>query len=168
MKLEWNTKYEFSWRCKKTKFTTGQIVNLKIKKKQVKPIKVVKCNINAAIKLQCTYNEAIRTLFAQCTLPKYRDLSTNNMRRYWSCILLWQYYYHYPKSVCIFLWIQCTKSSMELVWKCGRLSSIPFLKSSIPFHSGILHIPYRNFRSIPFHTMPWGPQLSSSLIDSLE
>ena len=25
-----------------------------------------------------TYNDAIRTLFAQCTLPKYRDLSTNN------------------------------------------------------------------------------------------
>ena len=43
------------------------------------------------------------------------------------------------------------KSSMELEWKYGRLSSIPFLKSSIPFHSGIFHIPYRNFRSIPFH-----------------
>ena len=40
---------------------------------------------------------------------------------------------------------------MELVWKYGRLSSIPFLKSSIPFHSGIFHIPYRNFRSIPLH-----------------
>ena len=66
--------------------------------------------------------------------------------------------YHYPTSICIFLLIQCTKSSMELVWKYGRLSSIPFLKSSIPFHSGIFHIPYRNFRSIPFsipfHTMP--------------
>ena len=41
------------------------------------------------------------------------------------------------------------KSSMKLVWKYGRLSSISFLKSSIPFHSGIFHIPYRNFRSIP-------------------
>ena len=40
---------------------------------------------------------------------------------------------------------------MELVWKYGRLSSISFLKSSIPFHSGIFHIPYRNFRFIPFH-----------------
>ena len=44
------------------------------------------------------------------------------------------------------------KSNTELVWKYGRLSSIPF-------HSGIFHIPYRNFRfipfSIPFHTMPW-------------
>ena len=59
--------------------------------------------------------------------------------------------YHYPTSVCIFLQIQSTKSRMELVWKYGRLSSIPFLKSSIPFHSGIFHIPYQNFRSIPFH-----------------
>ena len=67
--------------------------------------------------------------------------------------------YHYPTLVFIFLQIQCTKSSMELVWKYGRLSSIPFLKSFIPFHSGIFHIPYQNFRSIPFsipfHTMPW-------------
>ena len=45
------------------------------------------------------------------------------------------------------------KSSMELVWKYGRLSSIPFLKSSIPFHSGIFHIPYHNFRSIPYHAL---------------
>ena len=44
---------------------------------------------------------------------------------------------------------------MKLGWKYGRLSFISFLKSSIPFHSGIFHIPYRNFRSIPFHTMPW-------------
>ena len=32
---------------------------------------------------------------------------------------------------------------MKLVWKYGRLSSISFLKSSIPFW----HLPYRNFRS---------------------
>ena len=32
LKRGWNSKYEFSWRCKKTKFTTGQIVSLKIKK----------------------------------------------------------------------------------------------------------------------------------------
>ena len=36
---------------------------------------------------------------------------------------------------------------------------LPFLKSSIPLHSGIFHIPYRNFRSIflsiPYHAMPW-------------
>ena len=52
------------------------------KNQQVKSIKVVNCNINAAIKLQCTYNDAIRTLFAQCTQSKYRNLSTNNMCRY--------------------------------------------------------------------------------------
>ena len=52
------------------------------KNQQVKSIKVVNCNINAAIKLQCTYNDAIRTLLAQCTQPKHSDLSTNNMRRY--------------------------------------------------------------------------------------
>ena len=39
---------------------------------------------------------------------------------------------------------------MKLVWKYGRLSSISFLRSSIAFHSGIFHIPYQNFRSIPF------------------
>ena len=65
------------------KFTTGQIVSLKkTQKKQVKSIKVVNCNINTAIKLQCTSNDAIRTLFAQCTQPKYHGLLTNNMRRY--------------------------------------------------------------------------------------
>ena len=42
---------------------------------------------------------------------------------------------------------------MKLVWKYGRLSSISFLKSSIPFHSGIFHIPYRNFHSIPYHAL---------------
>ena len=42
---------------------------------------------------------------------------------------------------------------MELVWKNGRLSFILYLKSSIPFHSGIFHIPYRNFCSIPYHAV---------------
>ena len=46
--------------------------------------------------------------------------------------------------------MHCTKSSMESVCKYGRLSSIPFLKSSIPFHFGIFHIPYQNFPFIPF------------------
>ena len=41
---------------------------------------------------------------------------------------------------------------MELVWKYGRLSSISFLKSSIPFHSGIFHIPYEI--PVPFHSIP--------------
>ena len=67
--------------------------------------------------------------------------------------------YHHPTSVCIFLLIQCTKSSMKLIWKYGRLSSNSFLKYSIPFYFGVFHIPYRNFRFIPFHfsfhSMPW-------------
>ena len=55
---------------------------------------------------------------------------------------------------------------MELVWKYGRLSSIPFLKSSIPFHSGIFHIPYRNFRSIPF-SIPYHALSTDSYLLSL-
>ena len=47
------------------KITTWQIFNLKIKE-QAKPVKVVNFNINAA-KLQCTYYDAICTLFAQYT-----------------------------------------------------------------------------------------------------
>ena len=64
------------------------------------------------------------------------------------------YQYHHRTAVCIFLYMQCTKSSVELVRKYGRLSSIPFLKSSVPFHSGIFHIPHRNFHFILFHFIP--------------
>ena len=39
----------------------------------------VNCNINAAIKLQYAYNNALRTLFVQSTQPKYRTSSTNNI-----------------------------------------------------------------------------------------
>ena len=39
---------------------------------------------------------------------------------------------------------------MKLVWKYGRLSSVLFLKSSIPFW----HLPCRNFHSIPFYSIP--------------
>ena len=48
----------------------------------------------------------------------------------------------------------CKYNAQNLVWNWyGGLSSIPFLKSSIPFHSGIFHIPYRNFCSIPYHAL---------------
>ena len=57
--------------------------------------------------------------------------------------------YHHPTSVCIFLQKQCTKSSMELIWKYERLSSIPFLKSSIPFW----HLPY-SISKLLFHSIP--------------
>ena len=63
-------------------------------------------------------------------------------------------FYHHRTTVCIFLYMQCSKSSVELVRKYGRLSSIPFLKSSVPFHSGIFHIPHRNFHFILFHFIP--------------
>ena len=56
-------------------------------------------------------------------------------------------------SVYILLEMPCGKSSVELVWKYGRLSSTPFLKSSIPFHFSTFLIPYRNYRSIPHHAL---------------
>ena len=46
-----------------------QIVNFEIKK--VKPVKIVNTNINAA---NCdVFSDAVRTLFAQFTQPKYRN-----------------------------------------------------------------------------------------------
>ena len=60
---------------------------------------------------------------------------------------------HYPY---IFRYkMPCAKSSVELVWKYGRFPSISSLKSLIPFHSGIFHIPYHTEISLPFHSMPW-------------
>ena len=48
---------------------------------------------------------------------------------------------------------------MELVWKYGRLSSISFLKSSIPFWHlpySIAKFPFHSiFHSILFHSMSW-------------
>ena len=43
--------------------------------------------------------------------------------------------YNSPTSVqyYVFLYLQCTKSSMELVWKYRRLSSIFYAEISIPF-----------------------------------
>ena len=55
---------------------------------------------------------------------------------------------------------------MDLVWKYGRLCSIPFSKSSIPIHSGIFHIPYRNSRSIPFY-FPYHALVVDSVLLSL-
>ena len=59
LKREWNNKYEFSWRCKKTKFRTRLIVNLK--KKQVR---FVNYNINAANCKVLTMMQYVQ-LFAQ-------------------------------------------------------------------------------------------------------
>ena len=110
--------------------------------------------------MQCTYNmmqyvHCLRNINNQSTAICRQILSVDIEVEYFCDNII----YHHPTSECIFLQKQCTKSSMELVWKHGRLSSIPFFKSSTPFHSGIFHIPYRNFSSIPFsvpfHTMPW-------------
>ena len=51
------------------------------------------------------YLQCCNTYTAQYKQPKYRDLSTNNTRRYFSWILLWHYGLSPPKikSVCIFL-----------------------------------------------------------------
>ena len=70
---------------RKTKFTTGQIVSVKKKTKKTKSNLSRSSTVTSMLQLNCNlltcYNDAIRTLFAQCTQPKYRDLSTNNMRR---------------------------------------------------------------------------------------
>ena len=61
--------------------------------------------------------------------------------------------YHHPTSASyVFLQVQCSKSSMDLVWKYGRLSSIPFLKSSIHFilASSISKFPFHSI----FHFIP--------------
>ena len=101
------------------------------------------CNVLTMIQ----YVHCLRNVHNQSTAIYRQIIRVDNEVEYFCDNII----YHYPISVCIFLEIQCTKSSMELVWKYERLSFIPFLKFSIPFHSGIFHIPYRNFRFIPFH-----------------
>ena len=59
---------------------TCQIVNLKIKIKQVKPVDFATSMRQIALYLQ----DVIHTLLAQYTQPKYRDSLANNMRRYLS------------------------------------------------------------------------------------
>ena len=59
---------------------TWEIVKLKIKIKQNKPVDFATSMLQIALQLQ----DVIRTLFAQYTQPKYCNLSTNNTRRYGS------------------------------------------------------------------------------------
>ena len=121
--------------------------------KQVKPVKVVNYNINAAtcnVFATMQYVRCLRNINNQITAIRRQKIQVDIKVEYFCG----NFIYHHPTSVCIFLQIQCTTSSIGLVWKYERLSSIQFLKSSIPFHSGIFHIPYQNFRSIPFHIMP--------------
>ena len=122
---------------------TGQIV---IPKTKIKPVSInVAANCDEHILWP---DDAMLTLFAQCSWPNY-------------LIICWQMIswltvpqicsYHYS---CIFF---STCHEQNLVWKYERLSSIPFLKFSIPLHSGIFNISYRNFRFIPssisFHAL---------------
>ena len=119
------------------------------KKKQVKPIKVVNCNINAAncyVLTMRQYVHCLRNTNNQSTAICRQIIRVDIEVEYFCDNIVC----HHPTSVCIFLQIQYTKSSMGLVWKYRRNSSIPVLKYSIPFYFGIFHIPYRNFRSIAF------------------
>ena len=121
-------------------------------KSNLSQIKVVQCNINAVIKLQCIYNDAIRTLFAQCTQPKYRNLSTNYMRRYWSWILLWQYHLSLPDIGMYFLWIQ----TENLVWNWyGSMEDCLLFHSwNLPLHSILASSIFHTKISIPYHALP--------------
>ena len=103
------------------------------KKKKVNPIKVVNCNINAAncyVLTMIQYVHCLRNINNQSTAICRQIIRVDIEAKYFCDYII----YHHPTSVCIFLQIQYTKPSMELVWKNRRNSSIPFLKSSIPFH----------------------------------
>ena len=97
-----HSKYEFSCRCKKTKFRTWQIVNLKKTKKQVKPIKVVNYNINTA---NCNVLTMIQ--YVLC-LRNINNQRTTICRQIIRLDIEVEYFcdnniYHHPTSVCIFL-----------------------------------------------------------------
>ena len=125
------------------KFTTWQISDLEIKK-QVKSVKAVSYSINAA---NCSVRCNPYTLFAQYTQLKYRDLSTNDgIDVEYFCE---NYIYHYP----YIFFCQSHAQISSGIRKYVKLSFIPLLKFSIPFHSGIFHIQYRNFRSISYHAL---------------
>ena len=107
--------------------------------------------------------DIICKMFAQYTRPKDHDLSRNNKRGQWSCILLWQYYLSLFEIRIIFF---SKYDAQNLVWnRYGRLSSNPFLKSSIPslwFHSILASSIFYTEISVysiscPAHSL-WGPR----------
>ena len=122
----------------------------KKKKIQVKPVKVVNYNINAAdcnVLTMMQYVRCLRNINNQSTAICRQIIHVDIEVEYYCNNMI----YHHPTSAAyVFLQMQCSKSSMELVWKYGRLSSIPFLKSSIPFYSSIFHIEI----SVPFYFIP--------------
>ena len=130
---------------------TGRYENLRHDKlwisKKKKLVKAVSYSINAA---NC--NALTLMQYVHC-LRNIHNWGTTVCRQ---IVYVEHFYeniiYHYPH---IFF---CKSPVRNLVWnwlewEYGRFSSIPFLKSSMPFHSGIFHIPYRNFRSIPYHAL---------------
>ena len=97
-------------------------------------------------------------LFAQYKQSRYSDLLTNNTRRSWSWILLRQYYlFITTRHRYVFFCIYKAQNSVR-IWHRRMEDCLPFHSWNLPFHSGIFHIPYQNFRSIPYQDL---------LVDSL-
>ena len=123
---------------------TRQIVNLKTK---IRPVSInAAANCNEYILWS---DNAMPALFAQCSWV-VTELHYQFVGR-----LLAAKRFHIVLVITIRIYFSVNamnkKYSMELVWKYGRYSSIPFLKSSNPFHFGILpcSIPVPKF---PFHS----------------
>ena len=88
-------------------------------------------------------------MFAQCTQSKYRNLSTNNMRRYWSWILLWQYFITTRHRYVFF----CNYKARNLEWNWyGSMEDcLPFHSWNLPFHSILASSIFHTKISVPFH-----------------
>ena len=90
-------------------------------------MKVVNCNINAAIKLQCTYNDAIRALFAQCTNQSTaicrQKICINIEVKYFCDNII----YHYPTSVGLpVFFCKCNAQNLEWNWYGSMEDCLPF------------------------------------------
>ena len=89
-------------------------------------------------------------LFAHYKQPKYRDLSTNVTRRYWSWILLWQYYLSRPDNRYVFF---SKYNAQNLVWNWyGSMEDCrPFHSWNSPFYSILASSIFHTEISVPFH-----------------
>ena len=131
-------------------------------KKQVKHVITIKITIN---KLTAVQHHCCKMYLLWCnrcrytvqyTQLKYRDFSTkinNRMMLNTSVRMLFiTFRIYFSANV-------RTKSSMELVWKYGRLPSTPLLKSFTPVWDLPFSEPkflfHSTFYSIPFHTTPY-------------
>ena len=114
----------------------GKLSISKKKQKQVKPVKVVNYNINAAncyVLTMMQYVHCLRIINNQSIAICRQIIRVGIGVEYFCDNII----YHHPTSVCIFLLKQCTKSRMEVVWKI------------------VFHISYRNFsfHSISYHAL---------------